>query len=397
MYRDEIDIILEAYIGKTKELVKCEGYIREIINQLSFEQTDMNGNPLRVKKQVTKDFKYNKLLEEELRDFFKVKEVNIWWQGGTLNAYTTPTMSILIADHKRQYLNGNLSSAKIDIVIFEEVVTLANLTEQEVLATILHEIGHNFYLCPITLGLECFATIVSFPSSVIGFVYNRIIRSLTRNIVDLVKKHMPALFATIQLSNQAMYQVGQFLLPASLISMLANSAIKIKKDPVGYVTKAITGYGGEVGADSMSAKYGYGPEQASALRKLTDPNNTALGKLESSDKSGTVGLCNDFALLGLDIVALLSGDPHPNNSQRASNMLKKLKKDLSKGDYPPEMKKDLEQEIARMEDMYNVVMKNNSSSDLQMRKSYYDIINRLTDGNSDIRQVFSFYFDSFSF
>ena len=129
MYRDEIDIILEAYAGKTKELIKCEGYLRNIINELTIEHDAMYKNPLTTKKHITKDFKYNKLLEQELTDFFKVKNVNIWWQGGAPNGYTTPTMSILIADHKQKYLNGDLSDAKIDIVIYEEVVTLANLTE----------------------------------------------------------------------------------------------------------------------------------------------------------------------------------------------------------------------------------------------------------------------------
>lgn len=397
MYRDEIDIILEAYAGKTKELIKCEGYLRNIINELTIEHDAMLKNPLTTEKHITKDFKYNKLLEQELTDFFKVKNVNIWWQGGDPNGYTTPTMSILIADHKQKYLNGDLSDAKIDIVVYEEVVTLANLTEQEILAMILHEIGHNFYLCPITMGIELFVSIMSFPASIVGFVINRLIGSLTRNVVDLVKKHMPSLFSTVQLFNQFTYQVGQFVMPISLVKRLSKRISNTVKDPVGYVAKAITGYGNEVGADSMAAKYGYGPEQASALRKMTDPKNTALGKLESSDKSGVVGFANDFALLGLDLVALLSGDPHPNNDQRASNMLKKLKRDLASGDYPPELKKDLQNEIDRMEDVYKTINKNNSSSNLQLKKSYYQIINKLTNGNSDIRQIFSFYFNSFGF
>ena len=262
---------------------------------------------------------------------------------------------------------------------------------------ILHEIGHNFYLCPITMGIEIFVTVMSFPVSIVSFVINRLVGSLIRNVEDLIKKHMPALFSTVQLFNQFTYQVGQFVLPLSLVNMLANSIPKMVKDPVGYVTKAITGYGNEVGADSMAAKYGYGPEQASALRKMTDPKNTALGKLESSDKSGVVGFANDFALLGLDLIALLSGDPHPNNDQRAANMLKKLKKDLASGDYPPELKKDLQNEIERMEEVYKTINKNNSSSNLQLKKSYYQIINKITKGNSDIRQIFSFYFDSFGF
>ena len=102
---------------------------------------------------------------------------------------------------------------------------------------------------------------------------------------------------------------------------------------------------------------------------------------------------HDFSVMTLELVSLMSLDPHPNDNQRAANILKKLKRDLATGDYPDGMKKDLENEIKRMEDIFAVCSKNASPSNIQIRQGWYDIINSITGNNSDLRQIFAFYYE----
>lgn len=398
MLGEHYETILEAYAGKPKQFIKCEGYLTEIVNELNREaEAKANGEQLTYKKKITKDYEYNKKLETELANFFKVKEVNIWWQSGSgPNAYTILPLQLQIVFGKKNYLAGNSVNYKINICIYEECVTLCKLTPQELMAVILHEIGHNFYYCPITNGLQIFYFIVTLPAGIINQLLSMIEYEVNFRIDDAFKKYAPIVYNACQWFNNVYYNIQQFIMPLNILAYAYSTAMKMS-NPVTYILNALTGYGNENGADSMCAKYGYGPEQASALQKMEDPENTLYGKVERSDTSGIFGFNHDMAQLSLELISMISGDPHPNSNQRASNTLKKLKKDLATNDYPDGMKKDLEQEIKRMEDMFEVCSKNSSPSNLQVRQGWYNLINAIAKNNSDFRQIFAFYFDSFRF
>ena len=81
------EILLEYYAGKPKEFIKCEGYLREIIKLIKEDHESMN--PIR-NRNVYRDAEPCKKLEQELAKFFKVSEIKIYWNTGTINAYTLP-------------------------------------------------------------------------------------------------------------------------------------------------------------------------------------------------------------------------------------------------------------------------------------------------------------------
>ena len=90
-------------------------------------------------------------------------------------------------------------------------------------------------------------------------------------------------------------------------------------------------------------------------------------------------------------------DPHPSNNQRAASMLKKLQKDLDSGDYPPEMKRDLQKEIDRMQKAFDTVNDSNVQSNVQIKKTWYEIMNQITKNHTDLREIFNFYFEDGGF
>ena len=394
MLGEHYEALLEAYAGKPKELLKCEEYLSHIVDELNEEYTSVNTKGIATSKKVTKDYIWNQKLETELANFFKVGKVNIYWSSGAgPNAYTINHLNVFIFNNRRKYLSGSPSDLTIDICIYEECITIAGLTAAELMAVILHEIGHNFYFCPITMGFEIFAFIVTLPTGLITRFISALAIKGQLIIDDLVKKYIPAVYNLLQLFNNYIYQFNQLFLPLNLINRIYIAVKRLMLAGPIDTLMSITGYGNEIGADSMCAKYGYGPEQASALAKFDNPKNGWTTNIEKNDKSGFTSIMHDFSVMTLELVSLMSLDPHPNDNQRAANILKKLKRDLATGDYPDGMKKDLENEIKRMEDIFAVCSKNASPSNIQIRQGWYDIINSITGNNSDLRQIFAFYYE----
>ena len=125
------EILLEYYQGKTKELIRCEGYLREIINIAnSDKESGILGD-----NELTKRNPWNQKLEKELKDFFNVKSVNIYWKDGTMNAGTYKPCVLLIPEYKDSFSRGSTSNLKMHIVMYTDLITKAKLNEQELQTT----------------------------------------------------------------------------------------------------------------------------------------------------------------------------------------------------------------------------------------------------------------------
>ena len=392
------EILLEYYAGKPKEFIKCEGYLREIIKLIKEDHESMN--PIR-NRNVYRDAEPCKKLEQELAKFFKVSEIKIYWNTGTINAYTLPGFSFTAMDRRRNYLSGKFQNIRMYLCIYEDLVYKANLTEQELMAVILHEIGHNFYYCPITAGFELYYAVMSLGlGPIIALISRALSYQLPNLVADFIKKNLPMIANIEDAFSDIFANVNSIVSPfvgvGNLAFYLASRLLSIVRNPAGEIINSITGYGNEKAADSLAAKYGYGPEQASALHKMTLPENLIGSKmLKSMGPFGSI--IDDTNKIMADIVYGMTLDPHPSNNQRAASMLKKLQKDLDSGDYPPEAKRDLQKEIDRMQKAFDVVNDSNVQSNVQIKKAWYEILNQITKNHTDLREMFNFYFEDGGF
>ena len=157
---------------------------------------------------------------------------------------------------------------------------------------------------------------------------------------------------------------------------------------------ALGRYGGERGADSFAAKYGYGAEQISALKKLSRPENVGAVKVLNS-MGGFGDFVMDYNEIITDLFGMLSLDPHPNNDVRAQVMIRKLKRDLDSGYYPPELKSDLQKEIVRLEKIHKTI--NDNKSNVEIKKAWYNMLNFLTNGHSNIQEILNSYYEENEF
>lgn len=387
------NVALEYYQGKTKELLKCEKYCANIVDKIgdSHDDFDIYKTP------ISSNDDDVRALEKELANFFKVNNVRIYWKsGGSTNAYTLPNSCITRGNAKKNLLDNKGSNMNINVFIHTETVSTTGLTGSELLAIILHEIGHNFHFCPISAFIDIISWILTVGLlPIIGLIVKGMY-IISGEINDLIRRHVPTISNLIDMYNRWYMEYNLIMSPLNVITTIA----ALMSNPE-YLAQIIANanifkYGEEKAADSFAARYGYGEDLIMALKKMGIPKYTMYGKL--AHESGAGEIVADITALQIDLIAGLTLDPHPSTDQRASALIKKLKKDLNKGNYPREVRKELEAEINRLEKVHeNINVINDSSDGPNIRKGIYDMINQATDGHSDLREIFNFYFDSYQF
>jgi hypothetical protein len=276
------------------------------------------------------------------------------------------------------------------------LITFCNLNERELLAVILHEIGHNFYYNPMLIVRELL-TVVFMP-------YMLIVRwgisgayKVLDEIRNSVKKNIPFLSNLIGTYHNLDTQIKELFREYDLIDSFVAMFKRIVSsggNPIVLLSNSVAGYGAERGADSFATKYGYGPELVTGLKKIRNPSNTIGHNMRK--KMGKFGeVSNDLYSVTFDLYNMFTFNEHPNANQRASSMLKKLERDLKTNDYPPEVKADLEDEIKRMKKMYQTI--NDNEGNTTIRKGWYEALDAITNGHSDIREIFNGLFAHYEF
>jgi hypothetical protein len=388
------NIALEYFQGKSKELRECEKYCTNIVTKIG----NIMGDVDILKTPISGDDVDNIMLEKTLAKFFKVRKVRLYWDNGSvINAYTYPNGCITRANAKKNLLDGKGSNMNISIFLYTNAVSAAQVTGSELLAIILHEIGHNFHFCPLSTFSDIVLGILSFGLRPLMRLIDKGLTIVTAELVDLVRKYVPIVSNLFDVYHRFWLEVNYLMNPVNIVRTM----VTCLSNPVKVMTSVmqnidILGYGEEKIADSFAARYGYGSELVSALKKFNVPRDTMYGKLVMSGKVG--GIVADIAELQVTIINGLLLDPHPNTDQRAASMVKKLKRDLAKGDYPRELRSELEAEIKRLEEAHRTVNIINESVDgPNIRKAIFDVVNKATGNRSDLREIFNFYFDSYQF
>lgn len=396
-------ILLEFFSGRSKELEKCEGYIREIIDIIKKDHEDKDSalDYINRDRHLYRETPANAKLEHELAKFFKIRRVRIHWATGTINAMSISPLSFLRPGYQNKLINDKYSNMSASLVLTENLIYHADLNEREILAIILHELGHCFYWCPITLVSTVLYLATSFPKHLIIQLVELIILKNALKLSQWCKEKVPAIYNVMNLITDYLSQIGSYITVAfgpvgvvkDIIQSIRNGSITTRFTS-GAIVTSISGYGAEKGADSFAAKYGYGPELVSALTKMEKP--VGLGGYKMAGKFGTFGdIMTDLSVLSYHLASLMTLDAHPSDDQRAQSMLRKLKTDLAESEFPPEMEEDLVREIARMEQALSVMHDNKSN--VEIKKKWFTIVDKVTHGHNDIREILDFYFRAFSF
>lgn len=268
----------------------------------------------------------------------------------------------------------------------------SSLTGGEILAVILHEIGHNFYVGPIRdFGALFFAaaTQADMIAALLGLILSRGFLELTgvidENLPSSTKKTLTRIANVVgtftgplaALGNIQMVIINALL--ASIVTIIILS--KILMAPI-VVTKNFLAYDSEKYSDSFAAAYGYGAEIASALIKI---NRIQVPYLSAIKPVQSV-LDFFFGLYRLQtglISALL--DEHPNTIARLNNTIAYL--DAAGADIKdPQVKKEYAAQMKALKALKDDVMQYRGNNLVKVDNRLHAMIQDFT-GVTDIKDL----------
>ena len=370
------DYLTEVYIGKTKELLLAE-------TQLDiFRKKYMSKYVFNTRVNSDKDLlKFDRMMEDIFG--FGCFTLHIHNQP-SVNAFTMPIdfrcdyrnpTDNIIADKNGFKFKKEYSYAAI-LGIYSGLIFNPAFTTPEVMALLLHEIGHNFNsalnksngtFTNIIVTIETFISIMSgSPLALINTIKNSnqmrmALDTAGKNmreqnaipvIVYDVFKQLQYVLNTTALTINDILRVGS-LGTLTIITALYNcvrSALMYIINPANIITKIIglnIKYKSELTADNFPTIYGYGPELASALNKFEgaegDSSSIIMRSFNKIPVLSTIMHCNEIPVFFLAQMF----DEHPHSTARIKDQLDLLNLELSKQDMDPKMvdriKKDIKE------------------------------------------------------
>ena len=370
------DYLTEVYIGKTKELLLAE-------TQLDiFRKKYMSKYVFNTRVNSDKDLlKFDRMMEDIFG--FGCFTLHIHNQP-SVNAFTMPIdfrcdyrnpTDNIIADKNGFKFKKEYSYAAI-LGIYSGLIFNPAFTTPEIMALLLHEIGHNFNsalnksngtFTNIIVTIETFTSIISCsPLEFINTIKNSnkmrmALDTAGKNmreqnaipvIVYDVFKQLQSVLSTTALTISDILRVGS-LGSLTIITALydcVRSASMYIINPANIISKIIglnIMYKSELTADNFPTIYGYGPELASALNKFEgaegDSSSIIMRSFNKIPVLSTIMHCNEIPVFFLAQMF----DEHPHSTARIKDQLDLLNLELSKQDMDPKMvdriKKDIKE------------------------------------------------------
>lgn len=366
-----LDPINEAYFGKTPEVME----IQDIVTKLRKKYTTEDEAKKIIKDPLILDF------ESKVQDTFGFKKVYFGFdKADVFNCYTLPIRQSKYGDLSQKYTvtkTGIRYNKEVEaetlIVATKKLFFCDKLTDEEVMSTMLHEIGHNFTdaVVPITLPLEV-------AKSSLKTYITTFLSATKRQIEDMVPKTIDALDTVSNMISRVpgfgerIAKKNEIVAKEYLYSVLSSTSKRRYID--------------EKFADQFTAMYGYGPALSSVLVKI-DYNRKNI-----KDAPLTNFIDSFYGLVDLSMDIMFGG--YPMLSARLKSSVSLLEHEIEKNDsIPPELKKELEDQIKDIDLLamqYSRIDKNSNYS--VAKKTYFSYMyNCLKDGDFFSKFIYNTY------
>lgn len=358
-------VINEAYFGKSKDLKDAER-ILGIYRRKYFSHkyvNSCNADPLLYE------------FEDMLAEIFGFKSVCIDVSPSMqANAYTYKVSCMLVG--KTTKIKKDKNGFRYDgtptlyIQIYSYLIFNDKFTDGEIMAILLHEVGHNFSARrSMILNVESYAVLASVLFNLIlDIVSLRLLKfckdlfnttSTGREIAKAIRDYIH--------SNDAfsyVYSLVKFLIKAprdildNIFGLFPSSSIlnpdKLLDKFIKRLSKkhvfVVSGFIDERIADNFATIYGYGPETMSVQTKV---GKMPMPSVEMIHNIPLLGWIYDIYSIPVRYVLLLA-DEHPNDMSRVKAQYNYLLAEMDKCN-KPKLKKELELEIRRCEEVLDKI------------------------------------------
>ena len=377
------EIYQEKYFGKQDSLLRCEEYIKEIMDEVNKNPNNLiDCNKLQA----------NKKLENELCNIFGFRKTYIVWKALNIpNAYTITNSHVhfsniaraITIDKKKGYYDPTHQDV-LFVCVYNGLITRNNLTPSELLAVILHEIGHNF-------DYSIYNTI---QYVLHWFAYTVMDHELNQNLKTLIAneelKHNEVLvknsdrmkdFENYLKANEKLRVYSKATKsPFLWVKDALLSPIKMIVTPINQI-RGIFDKRKEHFADSFASAYGYSTELAIALEKLGNYPESLI-KADNFTK-----LLYDLGEANYEMARALT-EIHGTEQERVKMLIKKLENDLNTGDYPQDCKNDIMKEIEELKKIYEKSLSMNPEVMNKYSVAIRKFFDKVFDGIPNIQKLF---------
>lgn len=411
-----IQCINEVYFGKTKELLEIEQQLDVFRNKY------MEKYVLNMKVNSDMDLlKFDRMMEDYFGFGCFTLHIHNMQEA---NAFTMPIdyrydyknpRDNIIADKNGFKFKKEFDYACI-LGIFSGVIFNPEFSTQEIMALILHEVGHNFNsainksngamvntyittLCVINFIAAATGNISGLINIITGTNKTRMtLDKMGKNmreqnyfpviIYDAMKQILMITYAGIKSINDIsrILSLG-FQYVYNVLIKVINIPLKILSNPLNIILKPFgvkVGYRSEESADNFATMYGYGGELSSALQKLEGTEGESSSKIMKAFNklpviSSLMHLVEAPALILLSIF-----DSHPNTVIRVKDQIALLEAELNKADIDPKMYNVIKQDIKVCEEALDALIDTSKGLDDPYigKKAYNNIIK-----NCKIKQI----------
>ena len=377
----------EVYFGKTDGMLKLEAQLDKLRKKYGINTASSNSDPDLIK--------FNRMMEEEFG--FGCFNLNVTFDV-VPNAFTIPIDHSFNAPRKRDKFiisNGHIKFKKeydYACLMFITTGLIYNpyFTTGEVMASIMHEIGHNFYSCLNRMnGVLSAVHSAAYLANIFAEYIQKFMKiedaDIHRNIKDAQENKLTlsmlygvfqqtTYFTKLQAKARNTIQknngIAQVLLDYvdyvttigvfigskfAMIKRFIDGTIKLKDFifPIKkFIAKAMNpftwimlplSYSEERTADNFSTMYGYAPELSSFLNKTS-----TSGQIENTqaiiNKVPFVAMLFNTVMIPNKILTSAL-DPHPDGISRVYDQIKMLEYELSKADIDPKMRAVIKDDI----------------------------------------------------
>lgn len=388
-----IDAVLEKYIGRRKELILIESELEKIIRKVQ------NGNFSVLKGSYKKPITVeelnecgeNKEIERLFKKLFQLKNFDLIWCYSPIPNAMTPCKSLQILDRNYGVTKDGVDyNKKLSILvnINTGMITHLELTAAEIVAVILHEIGHNFYqsMFQILDRINPYSAV----SNLLTFIMTDVIQlgrltikgnMFIDKIIDMLNLRPVTVIVQEALIVLSLFTPKTL---AMFLKVLEGKAIlrgdKILQSLIDPST--IFNYNVEKHADSFAVDYGYGRDLASGLNKIDQRVDNFVFNIPGYN------WIMDFENLLYDITfQTFSGYPTVHNRQTSA--LKRLKEAKNDPNLPPHLRKELDEQIKDFEKYYDNYMSASNKENCRRIFTwlYRSMVNKVFKGNVDLREI----------
>jgi len=394
------DVLNEAYLGKSKELKHMEDLIEKI--RIKYGTSGSSFHGFRTMFSNLESSEEWQELRKSFEDVFGFYSVSLLLDSNTEfpNAFTVP-MSITFDANVRapfaiQYKDKRIKYDKKHkfctlIIITAPLLFTKKLSSAEILAVLLHEVGHNFdtAVLPGFLGIRILDIIMQASNAIsskpglidLPLVFSFLMglftptRMLDNAITNAIQSN-PTLqtlkkmtMGFITLVPHSIGLIKKIIYPVLKLSAIENIITALMYIPVIIAYKvvyaSVFSYTAETFADSFATLYGYGPELQSALIKMkTEVMDEGIGTNKALASIPIIGHWMGLNEYVWDHFASLT-DGHPNFNARLKTSINLLEKDLQ----DPRIDKKTKYQV---------------KDDLKKLNKIYDEFNKLSESDKDI-------------